>query len=206
MLCASNDTTLVGYRLACSEKTSPDENSNLWWKSWNIHSHKVNTINWTETFKWYFYDVLCFQWHHTRLILTRLFREDLSRRKQQFLVKPMKYICTQSERKRIQLRPSNGVSMMFCDSNGTTLAWHGPPVPKDISRRKQQFRVKPMKYIFTQSKRDAFNRYPLVVLLWRAALPITPHSSDMDLPVPRRPLPTKTSISGQCHEIHNHTK
>ena len=84
MFCASNDTTLVWYRLACSEKISPDENNNFWSKSWNTHSHKVNATHWFEALKWYFYDVLCFQWHHTRRISTRLFREDLSRRKQQF--------------------------------------------------------------------------------------------------------------------------
>ena len=53
-------------------------------KSWNTHSHKVNATHWTETLKWYFYDALYLQWDHTRLISTRLFREDLSRRKQQF--------------------------------------------------------------------------------------------------------------------------
>ena len=46
MFCASNDATLVWYRLTCSENTSPDENSNLWWKSWSTHSHKANnTLN-----------------------------------------------------------------------------------------------------------------------------------------------------------------
>ena len=38
MFCASNDTTLVGYRLACSEKTSPDENSNFG-QNHEIHIH-----------------------------------------------------------------------------------------------------------------------------------------------------------------------
>ena len=139
MFCASNDSTLVWYRLACSEKTSPDENINFPSKSWDTHSQKVNTIHWTETHKWYFYDVLRFKWHHTRLISTSLFREDLSRRKQQFLVKIMKYT-------------------------------------------------------FTQSKRNTLNWYPWMVLLRCSALPMTPHSSDIDSPVPRRPLPTKTAI------------
>ena len=54
MFCASNGNTLVGYRLACSENTSPDESNKFWSKSCNIHSHKVNVTHWTETLTWYF--------------------------------------------------------------------------------------------------------------------------------------------------------
>ena len=87
MFCASNETTVVWYRLACSEKNSPDENSNFWTRSLTSHSHKVNATHSTEAPEWHFYNVLRFKWHHTRLIWTRQFREDLSRRKQQLLFK-----------------------------------------------------------------------------------------------------------------------
>ena len=150
MFCASNDTTLVWYRLASSEKTSPDEHSNFVTKSLNTHSHKVNATHCTETLKWHFWDVQRFQWRHTRLISTPQFREDLSRRKQQFLVKIMKYT-------------------------------------------------------FTQSKRNTLSWYPWLVLLRYSALPMAPFSPHGDPSAPRRPLPTKPTIFGQNHEIHIHT-
>ena len=67
MFCASNDTTLVGYGLACSEKPFPNENGS---KSWNSPECNVNAI---EIPKLYFYDFLRLQCHCTRLIWTRLF-------------------------------------------------------------------------------------------------------------------------------------
>ena len=132
-------------------KPLPTKTTILWVKTWNSHSHKVNATYTTEILKWCFYDVLHFQWRHTHLIWTRLFREDLFRQKRQFLVKIMK-----------------------------------------LTR--------------TQSKRDMFNWDPLMVFLRCSAIQMTPHSSDMISPVPRRPLPTKTAIYGENHEIYIRTK
>ena len=157
MFCASNDTTLVWNGLACSEKPSPDENNNLWSKSWSSHSHKVNATYLTETLRRHLYDVLRFQWHHTRLKWTRLLREDLSRRKQQFMVKTWK-----SHSHKLNATYStetlkwNFYDVLRFQWHHTRLKWNRP-LREDLSRRKQQFLVKMMKLAFTQSKRDIFN-------------------------------------------------
>ena len=94
-------------------------------KSWNSPEHKLSATHSTETLKWHFYDVLSFQWHHTRRISTRLFREDLPRRKQQFWSKSWNTHSHKGNATHWTETPLNATSKMFCASNDTTLVWYG---------------------------------------------------------------------------------
>ena len=79
-LCGSNDTIFASWGPLCSEKTPPDENHHLP----KFHLVYTNTTFSIINIQMSPGDALRFQWHHFRLMGTRLLREDPSRRKPPF--------------------------------------------------------------------------------------------------------------------------
>ena len=119
-----NDITQVWYGLACYEETSPDKSNNFQSKSRNSNSRKINAMHLTDALNLYLHAVQQFHCHHTGLIRTRVFWEDLSRWKQQ--------IAGKTHEIRIRIKnvahltgTLNDTSMMSCDSKSTILIWYG---------------------------------------------------------------------------------